>query len=150
VRPLCLRLDGDVVGKLPGVEVAGVGGVQDEAEAFEGRYDGAETDEPEEGGEDPVPARGVGEGEDGGDGEADGDAFDAEAADEEHAGFVAVADGPADEIGVGLAAQGGFGDLEGGLEGGGVGGMLEGVDDLGAVFVREIQFSWGGVGDVVA
>jgi hypothetical protein len=92
----------------------------------------------------------VGEGEDCCDDEADDDAFDAEAADAEHAGFVTVADGPADKIGVGLASERGFGNLEGGLEGGGVGGMLEGVDDLGAVFVGEIQFSWGGVGDVVA
>jgi hypothetical protein len=127
-----------------------VGGMEDEAEAFVGGYDGAEADEPEEGGEDTVPARGVGEGEDCGDDEAGGDAFDAEAADEEYAGFVAVADGPADEIGMGLAAQGCVGDLEGGVEGGGVGGMLEGVDDEGAVFVGEIQFSWGRVGDVVA
>jgi hypothetical protein len=49
-----------------------------------------------------------------------------------------------------LAAEGRLGDPEGRLEGRRVGGVLEGVDDLGAVFVREIQFSWGGVGDVVA
>ena len=51
---------------------------------------------------------------------------------------------------MGLAAEGGVGDLESGVEGGGVGGMLEGVDDVVAVFVGEIQFSWGGVGNVVA
>lgn len=124
--------------------------MEDEAEAFVGGYDGAEADEPEEEGKDTVPARGVGEGEDCGDDEAGGDALHAEAADEEHAGFIAVADGPADEIGVGLAAQGDVGDLEGGVEGGGVGGMLEGVDNVGAVFVGEIQFSWGVVSDVVA
>ena len=127
-----------------------MGSMEDEAEAFVGGYDGAEADEPEKGGEDTVPARVVGEGEDCCDNEAGDDAFDAEAADEEHAGFVAVADGPADEIGVGLAAEGGVGDLEGGLEGRGVGGVLEGVENVGAVFVGEIQFSWGGVGDVVA
>jgi hypothetical protein len=124
--------------------------MKDEAEAFVGGYDGAEADKPEEGGKDTVPAREMGEGEDCCDDEADDDALDAEAADEEHAGFVAVADGPTDEIGVGLAAEGGVGDLEGGVEGGGVGGVLEGVEDVGAVFVGEIQFSWGGVGDVVA
>lgn len=124
--------------------------MEDEAEAFIGGYDGAEADEPEEGGEDTVPAREVGESEDYCDDEADNNAFDAEAADEEHAGFVAVADGPADEIGVGLTAEGGVGDLEGGVEGGGVGGVLKGVEDVGAVFVGEVQFSRGGVGDVVA
>jgi len=124
--------------------------MEDEAEAFVGGDDGAEADEPEEGGEDTVPARGVGEGEDCCDDEAGDDAFDTEAADEEHAGFVAVADGPADEIGVGLAAEGSVGDLKGGFEGGRVGGVLEGVKNVGAVFVGEIQFSWGSVGDVMA
>jgi len=79
---------------------------EDEAEAFVSGYDGAKADEGEEGGEDTVPARDVGEGEDCGDGEADDDAFDAEAADEEHAGFVAVANGRADEIGVGTGRGG--------------------------------------------
>jgi hypothetical protein len=51
---------------------------------------------------------------------------------------------------MGLAAEGSLGDPEGRLEGGRMGGVLEGVDDVGAVFVGEIQFSWGGVGDVVA
>jgi hypothetical protein len=92
----------------------------------------------------------VGEGEDYCDDVAGDDAFDAKAADEDHAGFVAVADGPADEVGVGLGAEGGVGDPEGRVEGGGVGGMLEGVEDVGAVFVGDIQFSWGVVGDVVA
>ena len=127
-----------------------MGSVEDEAEAFVGGYDGAEAEEPEEGGKDTIPARDVGEGEDCGDDEAGDDAFDAEATDEDHARFVAVADGPADEIWMGLAAEGGVGDLEGGFKGGGVRGMLEGVDDASAVFVGEIQFSRGVVGDVVA
>jgi hypothetical protein len=123
-----------------------------EAEAFVDGYGGAEADEPEEGGEDRTPAQEVREGE--GEGccgdETNDDAFDAEAAGEEHARFVAVADGPADEIRVEPAAEGGVSDLEGEIEGGGVGGVLEGVKDVGAVFVGKIQFSWRGVGDVVA
>jgi hypothetical protein len=131
-----------------------VGGIGVEAEAFVDGYDGAKADKPEEGGEDRIPAQEVGEGEGEGEGccgnETDDDAFDAEAAGEEHARFVAVADGPADEIRVEPAAEGDVSDLEGEIEGGGVGGVLEGVKVVGAVFVGKIQFSWRGVGDVVA
>ena len=85
------------------------------------------------------------------DAEDDGhyDVGDAGVADEEDAGFVAVADGPADEVGVGLAAEGGFDHVFDEGEGGRVGGVLEGVEDGGAVAVGEVEFSGGVGGEVV-
>ena len=73
---------------------------------------------------------------------------DAAVADEEDAGFVAVADAVADEVGVGLAPEGAFDDVEEGGEGAGVGSVLEGVEDGGAGAVGEIEFARGGGGEV--
>lgn len=70
---------------------------------------------------------------------------DSGVADEENAGFVAIADAPTDEVGVGLTAQGTFDDIPDQGEGGGVGGVLEGMEDGGAGFVGEVQLA-GGVG----
>ena len=74
---------------------------------------------------------------------------DAHGADKKHAGLVAVADRPADEVGVRLAAESGFGDPDGGLEGGRVGGVLEGVETAGALFVGQVEFAGRGEGKVM-
>ena len=75
---------------------------------------------------------------------------DSHSSDEENAGLVAVANGPADEVGMRLASKGRFGDCHGGFEGGGVGGVLEGVQAMRAVFVAKIQLARRVEGDVVA
>ena len=123
--------------------------VDDDAKPFvRGDADG-EADEEEGETEEAPPAGCVGEDED--DGEDDGadDVGDARVADEEDAGFVTVADAPADEVGVGLAAEGAFDDVADEGEGGGVGRVLEGVEDGGAGFVGEVEFAGGVGGDVV-
>ena len=57
---------------------------------------------------------------------------DTHCADEEDLGSVAVTDGPADEVGMGLVAELGFDELDCGKEGGRMGCVLEGVEDGGA------------------
>jgi len=57
---------------------------------------------------------------------------DTHCADEEDLGSVAVADGPADEVGMGLVAELGFDELDGREEGGRMGCVLKGVEDGGA------------------
>ena len=69
--------------------------------------------------------------------------------DEENAGTVAVADAPADEVGVGLAPEGALDHVFDEGEGGGVGGVLEGVEHGGAVSVGEVEFAGGGGRKVV-
>lgn len=69
---------------------------------------------------------------------------------EENFRFVAVADTPADEIGVGLSSQGTLDKITDRGEGRGVGGMLKGVEDDGAGLVRKVELTRGIGGDVMA
>lgn len=85
---------------LPRPQVARVCVVQDDAQSFVGCYHGGDAEEPLDGCEDAEPAVGSREGEEDGYDEAKGDVGHAHGTDEEDAGFVAVADGPPDEVGM--------------------------------------------------
>lgn len=69
---------------------------------------------------------------------------------EENLGFVAIADTPADEIGVGLSPQRPLDKLADRRESRRVGGMLKRVEDDGAGLVGQVEFTGGTGGDVVA
>lgn len=66
---------------------------------------------------------------------------DAGVTDKEYTRLVAITDGPSDEIGVRLAAQGGFDHVFNEGEGGGVCGVLESMEDSGAIAVGEIELT---------
>ena len=74
--------------------------VQDDAETFVCSYHSGETNEPHWGSEDSPPSTYSGESEEDGDDEAESDVADSHGSDKEDAGFVTIADRPADEIGV--------------------------------------------------
>ena len=71
-----------------------------------------------------------------GDVEAGNGVGDAKRTDKHDAGFVAITDGPADEVWVRLAAEGSFGDLYSGTKGGWMCGVLQGVKNKYSVTVR--------------
>lgn len=91
--------------------------MQDNAEAFVRSDHCGETHEPHWSCEESPPAACSRECEEYGDDEAESDVGDSHGADEEDTRFVAVTDGPADEVGVRLPAESGFGDGNGGFEG---------------------------------
>ena len=66
---------------------------------------------------------------------------DAHGADEEDLGLVAIADGPTDEVGVRLAAEGRLSDLDGRGKGRGVGGVLKSMEAQGTILVGEVQLT---------
>lgn len=122
--------------------------VQDNAHALPRGDERRDADEP--GGErDHAPRPGGGgEGDEEVGNETRDDAEDSQPAGEEDAWAVAVADGPADEVGVGLPAESIFDGGEDGAEGGGVGGGLEGFQNGGAIAGGDVEFARGAIGDV--
>lgn len=133
----------------PGSKGAAVARVDDDAEALVGGDADVEADEEEGEAPDAPPARRGGADQEDGEDDGSDDVGDARVANEEDARLVAVANAPADEVGVGLPAQGAFDNVMDQGEGGGVGGVLEGVEDGGAGLVGEIEFTRGVWGDVV-
>ena len=113
--------------EFPGADLALVLPVEEDAEALatDDEVGNAEPVEREGAGTEVTRFAGEGkhEGRDGGEGE-DGDG---EGAEEEDTRLVAVAEGPADEIWVGLVPQGELKGFQNWREGAGVGSMLEGV-----------------------
>jgi len=106
--------------------------MQNDAKTLVGSNKCRNANEPDRCSENTPPALRVAEDEEKRDHEAENGVCDAHGTDEEYFGGVAVADGPADEVGVGLVAELGFDELDGGQEGGGMGCVLEGVEDGGA------------------
>ena len=82
--------------------------VQHDAHALVRGHERADAQDESNGREGPVAPAGVAEGQDDADGEAGDDEADAEGARKEDARWVAVADGPADKVGVGLSAERGL------------------------------------------
>lgn len=74
---------------------------------------------------------------------------DAGITDEEHSRLVTVANGPPNEVGVGLAAESGFDYVFDKRQGRGVGRVLECVEDGGAGAVGDIEFAGRGGGEVM-
>ena len=83
-------------------------GVNDDAETFVRSYANVEADKEERKDEDAPPTRDMAETEQNAENDSQDDVRYAGVADEEYTGLVAVANRPANEIGVGLAAEGGF------------------------------------------
>lgn len=86
--------------------------MHDDAEAFVGGDHGSEPYEPHGRGEDPPPAAYSRECEEHCYDEAEDNVRHAHGPDEEDTRLVAVADGPADEIGMGLASERSLGNFE--------------------------------------
>ena len=80
--------------------------------------------------------------------ETSDDEEDSEAASEDDASAIAVADGPADEVWVGLAAERGLNCLVDVAEGGWVGGVLQSLQEDDALAGGEIKLA-GGIFDNV-
>jgi hypothetical protein len=110
---------------------------------------GHETAEEEGCGEQAVPTTGTAKDQQECDQNGDKELQHAGGADEEYARLVAVADGPADEVGVGLPAEGGFGDLDGGQKGRGMRGVLQRTHHQGAIAVGKVEFTRGASGEVM-
>lgn len=91
--------------------------VQNNTQAFIRGNHSREPNEPNRSSKDSPPATCCRESEKKSDDESETDVTDAHGSDEEDAGLVTVADGPADEVRVRLAAESSFGDCDGGLEG---------------------------------
>ena len=136
-------------GVLPRLDVALVRAVQDDAQALVGGDEGADADEPDGRGENAPPSAGAREDEQDRHDEAAECVCDAHRADEEDAGLVAVADGPAHEAGVRLVAERGLDHLDGWCERRGMRRVLEGVEHGGAGAVDERELARGVWGDVV-
>lgn len=124
--------------------------VQNDAHAFPGGNESGDADEPGGEGDDAPGATGGAEDEEEVDQEAGEDEEDAEAACKGDAGWIAVADGPADEVGMRLPAEGVFDRGGGGAEGGRVGGVLKSVQDCLALAAGDVEFAWATFGDVGA
>lgn len=133
----------------PGSEGAAVACVDDDTETLVSGDADVEAHEEEGEAPEAPPAGCIGADQEDGEDDGGDDVGDARVTDEEDARLVAVADAPADEVGVGLPAQGAFNDVMDESEGGGVGGVLEGMEDCGAGLVGEIEFTRGIWGDVV-
>lgn len=112
-----------------------MGCVYDDAEAFVSSSGDVEANEEEGEAKEAPPARQMAQDKE--QGEYDGEDYvrDAGIDDEEYAGFVAVADGPADEVGMRLAAECGFYHVLNEGEGGRMSSVLQGVEDGGPVAV---------------
>jgi hypothetical protein len=126
-----------------------VGLVQDDTEALVGGHHGRDTYEHDRGSEDSVPAAGMGQDQQDGNDERQSDVDDTHGADEEDLGLVAVADGPADEVRVGLATERSLSDLDGRGKGSRVGGVLKSMEAEGTILVREVELAGRGEGQVV-
>lgn len=116
-----------VLEELPWAKVAVVHAVKNNAHALIGCNQCRSTKDPEESGDGTETTLLLGQGQENGEEETGEDEENAEAAGEDDAGAVAVADGPADEVWVGLAAEGGLDGAVDIAEGGRVGGVLEGL-----------------------
>ena len=127
------RQRGPVAALLPRSQGAAVAGVDDDAEALVGGDHDVEADEEEREGEEAPPAALARQDEEDGEDQPREDVQVAVPFDEQHARSVAVADAPADEVGVRLPPQGGFDHVFDEGEGAGVGGVLEGVQHRSAV-----------------
>ena len=133
----------------PFVRLSDVHGEQEAAEAAGGGDEVEDAEPPERQGEEAEEAVCVGEEEENGEEEADEGAEGAEDQEGAHVGFVAVAEGVANEVWMGLVAQGGVEHFLDRGEGGGVGGVFEGAEDGCAVVVGEVELAWGAGGEVV-
>ena len=104
--------------------------VEQDAKALVGG-DGIDRAEPKgEDAKDAPPAGVAAEDEEDGHEDSAGEDEDGEGAEEEHAGFVAVADGPADEVWVRLILEGYEKGFDDGLKGGWVSCVLQCVEKL--------------------
>lgn len=133
---------GGIGEQFPGTQVAVVHAVENDAHALPGGDESGDTDEPADERKHAPPASSGGEGDDEVGDEAGSDGKDAEAAGEDHTRTVAVADGPADEVGVCLSAEGVLDCGDDFAESGWVGGVLEGVKKSLLLTGREVEFAW--------
>lgn len=120
------------------------------AETFVRRHADREADEEERQDEKAPPSRFPRENEENAEYTATDDMANARVANEEHARFVTVTDGPANKVWMGLAAEVCLNHFFDRRQGGRVGGMLEGVEDGGTCSVGQIQFARGVRSKIVA
>lgn len=134
--------------ELPGADVAVVHAVQYDAHALVGGDECADAYDKGNGGESAVAAAGAAEAQDDASDDAEEDGADTEGASKEDAGWVAVADGPADEVGVGLAAECRLDGVDDEAEGGGVSGVSQSLDGGLLLPGGEVELARGAVHDV--
>lgn len=132
-----------VVGReqLPRTKVAVVHAVEDDAHALPRRDQRRYADEEAEEREHAPRATGVAERQDNGSDQPDHDPADAQTTGEDDTRTVTVADGPADEVGVSLAAERPLDRRHDVLERRRVGRVLERVEKSCALLGREIELS---------
>lgn len=143
--------DGSTVAELlPRTEAPTASGVNDHAEAFVGCYANRESNEEEWSDEEAPPSGFSRKGKNDSKDEAANDMSDTRVSDKENARLVAIADGPPNEVGVGLATEVGFDQVSDRREGGRMRCVLEGMKHGATGPIGEIQFAWGFGGKVVA
>lgn len=122
--------------------------VQDNAHSLPSSDEGGDADEESDEGEDTPGPTSAAEGDENSGDEASDDTCDPEPTSEDDAGAIAIADGPANEVGVGLPTQR---PLDGGShlpEGRWVGRILQSMEQGGALLGREIELARTTIGNV--
>ena len=134
--------------KLPWSKVAMVHAMQDNAHTLPSSDKRRDTDHEADGGKDPPAATGVAESdEDSGD-DAAYNSGGAQTSGENNAWPVAVADGPADEVGMGLVTERPLDSSDDGCESTWMCGVGKGVEEGRPLFGREVKLARRAVSDV--
>lgn len=127
-----------------------MGRMEYHAKTFVRRHADGEADEEEGRDEKAPPSRFPGEHEENAEDKTGDDMANARVANEEHTRLVAIADGPANKVGMGLAAEVGIDHAFDRRQGGRVGRMLECMEDGGTCSMGQIQFARGVRSQIVA
>lgn len=122
---------------------------QEDAQPLQSRDQRRDPKPPLQRREEPVPAGSARKGQEDGDEKPNGNIADSEGAEDRRPGLVAVADGPADEVRVGLIAEREVQDLLNWAKRGGVSRPAGSMQHGRAVLVREIELARGAGADVM-
>lgn len=145
-----VKAGGLIIGseELPRTQMTMMHAVQDDAHSLPGGNQGGDADEEADDGEDTPGTARTAEGEEDGSNEATDDAGNTKTAGEDDTRTVAVADGPSDEVGVGLAAERPLDRGSDIAEGRRMRGVLESMEQAGAFLGREVELASTTIGDV--
>ena len=150
IQARLLALGFRVLEELPWAQVTVVHAVENDTHALIRSDEGSDSDNPEKSGNGSDATWSCRKREEDGPEEPSDDEEDSETASEDDASAVTVADGPADEVWVGLAAERGLNCLVDVAEGGWVGGVLQSLQEDDALAGGEVELAGGILNDVSA
>lgn len=134
--------------QFPGSQMSVMHAVKNNAHSLPGSDESRNTDEETDEGEDAPGSTGAAESDEDSCNKTTYNSTDTEASSKDDTGTVAIADSPANEVGMSLTAQRPLDRVSNTTKGGGVSGVLKGVQQIGALPGREVELASTTVGNI--